>query len=172
MGVRERGEGQQIGGGLAEHLFDLGELPAEHPGDLVELGGDLAGGGLDEDRADGGGDHLRRSLGDAGQHVAGEVDPAALPGGAEEHRGDRRLEALVGVGDHEAHTGEAPDPQAAQERPPEGPVLGIADGQAEDFPVPDPGNAFGIFNVTSPALVDNTRERLPLRCVARSSLRS
>ena len=47
------------------------------------------------------------------------------------HRGDGALEALVGVGDHQLHPAQAAGPQAAQERRPEGPVLGVADRQAQ-----------------------------------------
>ncbi len=35
-----------------------------------------------------------------------------------------------------------------------------------------PSRSFGIRSATSPALVDNNRGRLPLRCVTRSSVRS
>ena len=46
-------------GGVAQHRFDLGELPSEHGGDDVELFADVRGVGLGEDGADRGGDHLR-----------------------------------------------------------------------------------------------------------------
>jgi hypothetical protein len=45
---REGGEGQQLLGGVAQHRFDLPELPAEHGGDDVELAADLLGVGLGE----------------------------------------------------------------------------------------------------------------------------
>ena len=54
--------GEEVLGGLAEHLGDLGELALEHAGDLVELGPDVVPVGLSEDRADRGGDHLRGGL--------------------------------------------------------------------------------------------------------------
>jgi hypothetical protein len=59
------------------------------------------------------------------------VDAASLPAGPDHHRPDRALQALVGVGDHQAHPFEAAGPQRAQEGRPEGAVLGVADGQAE-----------------------------------------
>jgi hypothetical protein len=42
-----------------------------------------------------------------GQHVAHEVDPAALPRSAEHHRLDRTLEAGVLIGDHQLHPAQA-----------------------------------------------------------------
>ena len=54
---------------------------------------------------------------------------------AQRHGGDRVLEPLVGVGDHQAHTGETPGPQAAQNGRPEGAVLRVADGEAEHLAV-------------------------------------
>ena len=47
---REAGEGEQVVGGVAQHRLDLGELPAEHAGDDVELVADVVGVGLGEDR--------------------------------------------------------------------------------------------------------------------------
>jgi hypothetical protein len=92
---RKRGEGQQILGAVAQHALELGELSAQHPRDDLELVLDVGGVGLGEDGADGRGDHFRRALGHAGQHVA-EEDPAAL---------DRRAghETEVGVGDDQLH---------------------------------------------------------------------
>jgi hypothetical protein len=76
---RERREGQQLLGVVAEHRLQLGELAAQHPGDDVQLLVDVGGVRLGEDGADGGGDHLRRASWYAGEHVAQEVDSAALP---------------------------------------------------------------------------------------------
>jgi hypothetical protein len=47
--------------------------------------------------------------------------------------GDRGLEALVGVGDHQLHPGQAAADQAAQELPPERLGLGRAHVQAENL---------------------------------------
>jgi len=66
----------------AQHRLDLGQLPAEHGGDHVELLADMDRVGLGEDGADRGGDHLALAFGDAGQDVAHEVDSASLPGHA------------------------------------------------------------------------------------------
>jgi len=70
------------------------------------------------------------------------VHPAALPGRAEQHRGDRGLQAGVGVGDDQLGAGEPAGLEGAQESGPEGAVLGVADGEAEHLAVPvggDPG---------------------------------
>jgi hypothetical protein len=61
---------------------------------------DVGGVGLGEDGADGRGDHLRGALGDLGEHVAEEVDPAPLDRGAGHDRLDSLTQAQVGVGDH------------------------------------------------------------------------
>jgi hypothetical protein len=51
------------------------------------------------------------------------VGPAALPGGAGQHRPDGGLEALVGVGDHQGHTRQTPGHQTPQKRRPARPVF-------------------------------------------------
>jgi hypothetical protein len=58
------------------------------------------------------------------------VDPATLPAGADQHRSDRGLEALVGVGDDQLDPAQAAGPQGAQECGPKRAVLGIADLEA------------------------------------------
>jgi hypothetical protein len=123
---RERGEGQQLRSSVAEHSLQLGELAAQHPGDHVQLFVDMVGVGLGEDGADGGGDHLGRALGDLGEQVAEEVDPAALDGGAGHGGLDRLSEAEVGVGDDQLHPGQASGLQAPQELGPGGTVLAVA----------------------------------------------
>ena len=102
MADRKRGEGQQILGAVAQHALELGELSAQHPRDDLELVLDVGGVGLGEDGADGRGDHFRRALGHAGQHVA-EEDPAALDRRAGHDRGDGLAETEVGVGDDQLH---------------------------------------------------------------------
>ena len=53
-------------------------------------------------------------LRDAREDVAQEVDPAALPGGAQQDRADGPLEALVGIADTTSRT--PPRPRARSER--------------------------------------------------------
>ena len=50
-----------------------------------------------------------------------------------QHRGDRGLEPLVGIGDARAHTLESAGTQAAQELAPERLGLGLPDVQADDL---------------------------------------
>ena len=76
-----------------------GQLHGQGVGDSVELVADRARGGSGEHGADVDRDHVGLGLGDLGQHVAQEVQPAALPGRALQHRGDRGLEPGVRVGD-------------------------------------------------------------------------
>lgn len=64
------------------------------------------------------------------ESVACEVDVAALPGGPQRF-GQRRLQALLGVGDDELHAGRAAPLQGAQEVQPEGFRLRTADRHAE-----------------------------------------
>jgi hypothetical protein len=71
-----------------------------------------------------------------GEDVAQEVDPAALPGGAEQHRLDGGFQAGVGVGDDQLHPVQAAGLQRAQERGPERAVLAVADVEAEYLSAP------------------------------------
>ena len=63
-------------------------------------------------------------------HVAREVDGAALPRAAE-HAGDRGLEPLVLIGDRQAHAVQPATLQRAQELDPERAGLDLADVQAD-----------------------------------------
>jgi hypothetical protein len=90
----------------------------------------MRGGG--EDATDRAGDKRLLGPGDVAEHVAQEMDGAALPGAAQ-HLGDRGLEAGVGVGDAQPHPLQAPGPQAAEELPPEALGLGLAEVQADDL---------------------------------------
>ena len=103
----------------------------------------MLGVGLGEDCADRGSHHLAVALRDAGEHVAHEVHPAALPGRTEQHRTDRLLQPGVGVGDDQLGAGQPTSLQGAQERRPERPVLRIADGEPEHLPVPVGGHPGG-----------------------------
>ena len=76
------------------------------------------------------------ALGDPGQQVAGEVDPAALMGGPLEATPDGVHQPGVLVRNDQLHTGEASGAQGAQEAPPEHLVFGIADVEAQDLSVP------------------------------------
>jgi hypothetical protein len=71
------------------------------------------------------------------------VHPAALPGRAEQHRGDRGFQPGVGIGDDQLGAGQAAGFERAQERRPERAVLGVADGEAEHLPVPVGGHPGG-----------------------------
>jgi hypothetical protein len=72
---REAGDGQQLRGRVRQHRLDLGELAPKHGRDGVQLLMDVLVVGLGEDRANRGGDHLGRALGDLAKHVAQEVKP-------------------------------------------------------------------------------------------------
>ena len=72
------------------------------------------------------------------------MDPAALPGSAEQDGGEGALEALVGIGHDEAHAGEAARPQRAQEARPEGAVLAVPDVEPEDLADTARGHAGGL----------------------------
>lgn len=86
-----------------------------HPTQL--LGGRHVG-WLLEYRADDRGHHRGGRSGHEGLGIAGEVDPASLPGCSKEQLVDRPHEPAVGVADHQAHAGEAALDQAADERRP------------------------------------------------------
>ena len=88
--------------------------------------------GLLEDRAHQGGDHVPVALGAARGQVGHEVGAAALPGGLGEDLGDGRLDAPVGVGDHELDATEPAGHQGAQKGRPGGRVLGRRDVKADD----------------------------------------
>ena len=113
-----------------------GNLACERVDDLGVLGADRGGVGLLEDGADQGGDPRLGGLGHPGEQVALVVGPAALPGGAGQHGGDRVHQAGVGVGGDQLHAGQAAGDQAAQERQPARAVLGAGHVDAEDLPVP------------------------------------
>ena len=83
------------------------------------------------------------ALGHVGEHVAHEMDPAPLPGRADQHLGDRGPQPVVGVGDHQAHPSQASLAQRAQELGPEALVLAVADRDAEDLTVTVGGDTGG-----------------------------
>ena len=135
MRSRERRVRGDVTFGCGEDLCGFREPFLEHCDHRMQLG---AGGvcvGLGVNGAHGRRDHVFVGMVDGGQDVAGEVDLAALPGGAGEHSGDRRFQSAVRVGDHQAHTVEATVAQRAQERRPEHFVFGVTDVNAEHFTV-------------------------------------
>ena len=122
-------EGEHVLFGVAHRSGEFREPLAQGVRDLAPL----VDGGLvvflDEGGAHRGGDHEALSLGDMGQGVPHEVDPAALPGSAE-HLGGGRLEALVGIRDDQLDAAQAPPRQGTQEVGPEGLGLRRPDGQS------------------------------------------
>ena len=66
-----------------------------------------------------------------------------MPGGSDQDRGDRSLQAAVGVGDDQLHPGQAAGLQRAQERGPERPVLAVADVHAQDLTAAVSGHSDG-----------------------------
>src|SRR4029450_8745430 len=79
-------------------------------------------------------DKLLQVLRTVPERIAEEVDGASLPWRAE-HLGDRLLETLVGVRDHQLHASKTAADQAAQELPPERLGLGRPHVQADDLPL-------------------------------------
>jgi hypothetical protein len=69
------------------------------------------------------------------EREAHKMHPAALPGGRQ-HLRDRRLDALVGVGNDQLHPAQAAPGQFAQEAGPERLSLRRADIEAEDSAPP------------------------------------
>lgn len=126
---RERRVRGDVALGVGEDLGGLGNRSVS----MSTTGG--RGVGLDVDRVRGRGDHVLVGVADRRQDVAGEVDLAALPGGAAEDAGDRGLQPAVSVGDHEAYTVEATVAKRVQERGLEHFVFGVADIETEHFTV-------------------------------------
>lgn len=76
----------QIRFGLGEHVSDLRERGVQGVDDVLVLGGDGLPAGLSEDRGDQRIDRLGAGRAEPGGDVAGEVDPAPLPGRAGQDR--------------------------------------------------------------------------------------
>ena len=114
---------------------ELGQFGAQLVGDLAPLLARGLGVVLGEGGGDESGDDAAAALAGMGQGVAHEVHAAALPGGAQ-HFGDGRLDALVGVGDHQLDAAQAAPRELAQELGPEGLGLRRADIHAEHFAPP------------------------------------
>ena len=107
---------------------ELGQLGANLVGDLAPLRPGGVGMILSEGGGDEGRDHAPATPAGMGQRVAHEVHPAALPSGAK-HAGDRGLDALVRIRDHQLDPGQAAALQLAQEVDREGLGLRGADGK-------------------------------------------
>ena len=103
----ERGEGEHVGLGCGHELGDPRELFGEEFCGVVPGGGDGGRVGVHELHPERGGDHVLMPFGDTLEEVAGEVHPTPLPRRAGEVLADRCFQAFVGVGDGEAHAGEA-----------------------------------------------------------------
>ena len=111
--------GENIGFGI---VHQGGEFWNPWPGLIGNLAPLLAGGFgivLGEGGADPGGDDAPLGLAGIGQRVAHEMNPTALPGGAE-YLADRGLQPLVRIGDDELNPAQTPPRKAAQELDPEG----------------------------------------------------
>ena len=83
------GEGRKRGQvrlGLGEHVSDLWERGVQGADDVLVLGGDGLPAGLSEDRGIQGVHGLGAGRAEPGGDVAGEVDPAPLPGRAGQDR--------------------------------------------------------------------------------------
>ena len=129
---REGVEGQQLGLGVLQQAGDLGGMGAQLLDDLVETAAGLGGGGGGEDPADRARDQRLLRPGDVAEHVAQEVDCAALPPAAK-HLRDGGLQAGVRIGDAQLDAVQAMGPQRPQELPPERLGLGLADVDADDL---------------------------------------
>ncbi len=105
-------------------------LGAELVGDLPPLGPGGLGIVLGEGGGDEGRDDAAAALAGMGQHVAHEVNAAALPGGVQD-LGDGRLDALMGIRDDQLDATQAAPGQLAQELGPEGLGLRGADLHAQ-----------------------------------------
>ena len=138
------GEGRKRGQvrlGLGEHVSDLWERGVQGADDVLVLGGDGLPAGLSEDRGIQGVHGLGAGRAEPGGDVAGEVDPAPLPGRAGQDRLDRGPDAGVGVtGDQHDPLGvlvggdpQPPLAQGPQEGGPKVGGLGVADSHAQDL---------------------------------------
>src|SRR5512144_699519 len=110
--------GEHGGFAVDDEGGELGPASTHHLGDVQQRRPRRRVVGLLERLAQRGGNHGVLTLRHIGERIAGPVHAAALPGGAED-ADDRRLEPLVGVGDHQLDAGEAAPLQALQEVRPE-----------------------------------------------------
>ena len=125
--------GQHVVLALVHELGQLRPAGAQLVGDAAPGLAGIVAVGLVEGLADRGGDDGVLAARDVGQGVAHPVHAAPLPSRLEDAL-DGRLEAAVGVGDHQLDAVEATRLQAAQEVRPEGLGLRRSDAQADDLP--------------------------------------
>ncbi len=129
---REAHVGEHVRLGVIHQDGELWQLGPELISDATPLSLCQFGIVLGEGRGDEGRDNASTAPAGVGQRVAHEVNAAALPGGDENLR-DRRLSALVGVGDDQLHSAQAAPGKLVQERRPECLGLRWADVLAEHF---------------------------------------
>ena len=118
--------GEDVLLGLVQQGRELGQLGPDLVGDLAPLGLGGVGMILSKRGGDEGRDDALAVAAGVGEGVAHEMHPAALPSRAE-HPGDRRLDALVGIRDHQLDPGQAAPLEPTQELDPEGLGLGGAE---------------------------------------------
>jgi hypothetical protein len=119
----EAHEGENIGFGLIHQHGELCHLGSELIGHLTPLGAGRFSVFLGKGGGDEGGNDTPAVLAGMGQHIAHEVHPATLPGGVQNF-GNRRLEPLMRIRDHQLDAAQAAPGQRAQELDPEGLGLG------------------------------------------------
>jgi hypothetical protein len=127
----ERGERQQCRCSVTEHGLDLGELPAEHGCDRLELLVDILGVGVGRRSFGSRRPPSRPSLWDLAQDVAQEVHAAALDARPSQHRLHRLAKPQVGVGDDQVDPAQPTSFEATQEAGPECAVLAVAHAEPE-----------------------------------------
>ncbi len=121
---------EEVGLSHHEQLGDCGEALGQAVDDATQLGPRRGLVGLLEDRADDGRDHAPGTARDEVLGVPGEMDPAALPGGAKELLVDRLDQSSVVVADDQPDAGEAALDEPPDEARP-GRALVVACGELE-----------------------------------------
>lgn len=124
---------EQVSLGREQGLGGLGKRRRQPFDDRAQLGVGRGGVGLSEDRPAERRDHGLGGLGHVGQDVPQDVHPTALPGRAEERRGDGLAQADVGVGGDEHDARQAAGHERTQERRPERAGFGRPDLAAQDL---------------------------------------
>jgi hypothetical protein len=153
--LEEGGEGEHVGPGGLQVLGDLGQLVGQRIQDAVELRVHGVGVRLVVDRVQQR-PHPRPGRLWGRRHQVGRIVGAtSLPGGAGQGGADGVDQAAVGISGDQGDPGQAAGGQVPEEAQPAGAVLGGADLQAEDLPVPvgvHPGREQGVHVDHPPAL--------------------